>query len=191
MKPGSPAAFRYAIWIGTFLFLYSVLIFGIAFLVPYIPAAATIVSSMPLEDRAAAADQFLMLGDVFPHVCVALLFGAAFFSIHFAKRIAGPISRLERFANELAKGRISTRIRVRKGDELRALSDSLNDATVWLDATLSEICELQVQARDAVAKALDAVRTGDPTAEDRLDAALKHMDAIAEGFEHLHLFHPT
>lgn len=191
LRLGSPAARRYAIWIGSFLFLYSVLIFGIAFLVPYVPAAAMIVSSMPLADRAAAADRFLMLGEVFPPVCAALLIGAGLFSVNFAKRIAGPLFRLESFANELAKGRISARIRLRNGDELRALGNSLNDAMASLDATASEIRERQVQAREAVAGALDSLRSGDPTAEDRLEAALKQMDAIGESFEHLHLSDPT
>ena len=63
--------------------------------------------------------------------------------------------------------------------------------TIALDATASEIRERQVQAREAVAGALDALRSGDPAAEDRLDAALKQMDAIGECFERLHLTDPT
>src|SRR5947209_19503753 len=51
----------YAIWFGLFMFFSSLLVFGLAFLAPFIPPALKLVSQIPLEERARAANQFLIL----------------------------------------------------------------------------------------------------------------------------------
>src|SRR3989449_7674051 len=51
----------YAIRFGLFMFFSSLLVFGLAFLVPFILPAVKLVSQIPLEERARAANQFLVL----------------------------------------------------------------------------------------------------------------------------------
>src|SRR2546422_3439051 len=51
----------YAIRFGLFMFFSSLLVFGLAFLVPFILPALKLVSQIPLEERARAANQLLVL----------------------------------------------------------------------------------------------------------------------------------
>src|SRR2546425_1992764 len=51
----------YAIRFGLFMFFSSLLVFGLVFLVPFIPPALKLVSQIPLEERARAANQLLVL----------------------------------------------------------------------------------------------------------------------------------
>lgn len=193
LRLGSPAARRYAVWIGTSLFLYSVLVFGIALVVPYIVPAATLISSTPLEERARAAEHFLMLADVFWPVCGTLLVGCLLLSVHLARRIAGPIFRLESFARGLLGGNLAVRIRLRESDELRSLSDLLDRAAAKLDTTVQAMCESEARAREAVADALEAARAAAPPDRsllDPLEAAAKHLEEAFAQAERLRLSEP-
>ncbi len=44
----------------------------------------------------------------------------------FSHKIAGPLYRIEKTIDEIAKGNLGLRIRLRKGDELRDLADTIN-----------------------------------------------------------------
>jgi len=52
-----------------------------------------------------------------------LIFLLALLSSH---KIAGPIYRIEKDLDEIAKGNLALRIRLRKGDELKPLADKIN-----------------------------------------------------------------
>jgi hypothetical protein len=51
----------YALWFGLFMFFSSILVFGLAFLAPFIPPAIKLASPITLEERTMAAKQFLFL----------------------------------------------------------------------------------------------------------------------------------
>ena len=51
----------FAIWLGLALVSYSLLVFAVAFFLPFILPAIKVFPSVPLEERAAAAFQFFAL----------------------------------------------------------------------------------------------------------------------------------
>jgi methyl-accepting chemotaxis protein len=73
------------------------------------------------------------LGDIFTKtseiafagtIVVLVIFGVA--GIFLSHRVAGPLYRVERVAEEISKGNLDVSVRFRKSDELRTLADSLN-----------------------------------------------------------------
>jgi methyl-accepting chemotaxis protein len=50
-------------------------------------------------------------------------------SIFLSHKVAGPLYRVERFIKSVAKGDLSTKLRLRRGDELQDLADAINDMT--------------------------------------------------------------
>jgi methyl-accepting chemotaxis protein len=73
------------------------------------------------------------LGDIFVRTteiaagCTAVIlaiFGVA--GIFLSHRVAGPLYRVERVAEEISKGNLDIKVQFRKSDELRTMADSLN-----------------------------------------------------------------
>lgn len=50
-------------------------------------------------------------------------------SIFLSHKIAGPLYRVERFIKGVARGDLSAKLRLRKGDELQELAEAINDMT--------------------------------------------------------------
>ena len=55
----------------------------------------------------------------------------------FSHRIAGPLYRIEKTIDEIAKGNLTIRIKLRQGDELSDLADEINRMAENLDKVLS------------------------------------------------------
>ncbi|NQT95183.1 MAG: HAMP domain-containing protein [Candidatus Omnitrophica bacterium] len=62
----------------------------------------------------------------------------AWFSLFLSHRIAGPWHRLEMTLNDMARGNFSYDIKLRKGDELQSLAESINRVIVSIRAKNSE-----------------------------------------------------
>ncbi|MEE9205143.1 MAG: hypothetical protein V3U08_09005, partial [Nitrospirales bacterium] len=69
-----------AVWLGLVLFIYSVLLFGFAFAGPFVLPTLKLVAPLPLEERALAARQLLVLGQTLWPALVALILAAGVFS---------------------------------------------------------------------------------------------------------------
>jgi len=54
----------------------------------------------------------------------------------FSHRIAGPVYRIGKTLEEISKGNLSLRVRLRKGDELVDLADMINNLTESLNKTM-------------------------------------------------------
>lgn len=59
-------------------------------------------------------------------------------SIFLSHKIAGPIYRLETDIEELSKGNLRKRVRLRKGDELKTIADQINNLASTIDRTIGE-----------------------------------------------------
>ena len=59
-------------------------------------------------------------------------------SIFLSHKIAGPIYRLETDIEELSKGNLRKRVRLRKGDELKTIADQINNLASAIDRTVGE-----------------------------------------------------
>lgn len=82
----------------------------------YIPDAAK-----KLGDIFVSTSQILVL----PVIILLLIF--SIIAILFSHKIAGPIYRVEKIAEELKKGNLNIKVQFRKGDELHHLAEALNN----------------------------------------------------------------
>ena len=60
-----------------------------------------------------------------------------FLGIYLSHKIAGPIYRIEKFLTTMAAGDLSSRITLRKGDEMVSLADSVNRLTDSLTLSIT------------------------------------------------------
>ena len=182
----------YAIWFGLFMFFSVLLVFGLAFLVPFIPPALKLTSSLPLAERARAANQFLVLAEtvtVWPALAV-LIPAAAVFSIYLTHRVAGPLFRFEQTARELIRGNLALRIRLRKGDELHELAGLLNEVLDTIEPAFREVRESEAHVREALSWIMDEMRkqpSVNREALNRLEIALKGSQRINETLKRFQL----
>jgi len=183
----------YAIWFGLFMFVSSILVFGLAFLVPFIPPALKLISPIPLEERARAASQFTLLAQTIWPALIVLIAAAAVFSVYLTHRMAGPLFRLEQTAKEMIRGNFAIRIRLRKKDELHELAGLVNEALDSLDRTFLEIRESEARGREALSWIMDELKkqpTVNREALDRLTTALQDGKRIEEILKRLQLSKP-
>lgn len=59
--------------------------------------------------------------------------------VFLSHKLAGPLIRVERFLSEIAAGRLTARIALRKGDELVSLADRVNDLADSLRTTVANL----------------------------------------------------
>ncbi|TAL11172.1 MAG: methyl-accepting chemotaxis protein [Nitrospirae bacterium] len=183
----------YAIWFGLFMFVSSVLVFGLAFLVPFIPPAIKLASPITLEERAMAAKQFLFLAQTILPGLLVLIPTAAAFSIYLTHRVAGPLFRVEHAAREMIRGNLALRIRLRKGDELQELAGLINEALTNLDRAFLEIRDSQAHSREALSWILDDMKkqaTVNREVLGRLETALEHGERIQETLKRFEVSQP-
>ncbi len=184
----------YAVGLGFFLFGYCVIVFGLAFVLPYLMPAIRLLSHNSVEDRAFAATQLLSLvQNVWPGLVeiatsmwpalIALVVSAAVFSIYLTHRVAGPLYRFQRSTAELAEGNLALRIRLRDGDELHELADLANQAVAKLDQAMIEIRDRTAGAKNAMRAVMDGLKStggADQANVDRLEEALNESQRIED-----------
>ncbi len=172
---------RYALWLGLILFFYSIVIFGFAFFAPYVIPAITLISAVPLAERANAAAQFLVLSQTVVPAIVVLVLGATLFSVYLTKRLAGPLYRLEQIAKELRQGNLALRVKFREGDQLDELAASLNEALTNLNRAFVEIRGREASGRTALRRVVNEMRAGSSVSPEKLDQmelAMKEGEGI-------------
>jgi len=183
----------YALWFGLFMFFSSILVFGLAFVIPFVPPALKLLSPITLEERAMAANQFLFLAQTILPGLLVLIPAAAVFSIYLTHRVAGPLFRIELTAREMIRGNLALRIRLRKGDELHELAGLVNETLGNLEKAFREIRENETRAREALSWIMDEMKK-QPSVNhqvlDRLAAALKDGERIDEVLQRFQLSKP-
>ncbi len=169
--------------LGLWLFVYSILIFGLAFLVPYLIPALKLIAPLSLEERATAATQFIVLSQTVLTSVLVLILGAAVFSIYLTYRLVGAVTRLEKSAKEVGQGNLTLRVPFKEGDYLHELNARVNEALTNLEQAFVEIRGREVNGRTAVRQVLDEIR-GHPSMNQetlqRLELALKEGERIDE-----------
>ena len=172
---------KYAIGLALFIFLYSLIPFGLAFLIPYIGPAVKLFSAIPPEEQARAAAQILALSHIAIPALMVLVIGTAIYSIYMTHRIAGPIYRFQKIVKDVGQGNLTHRIRFRKGDDMHELADVTNQALSSLDQALTEIRSRGASGREAIQRALAELKAH-PTSSslqlDQLELALKDIEQV-------------
>lgn len=123
--------------------------------------------------------------DLFRRLNVLLLYRAPIYTavlvaaaIFFSHKIAGPLYRFEQSADEIGRGRLTHRVRIRKDDEMHELEEKLN--------AMVESLQRRVTAdrshRDE-AMALLAELSSAPGSPDKIQKAREAVAAITRDFE--------
>ncbi|MCE5299375.1 MAG: methyl-accepting chemotaxis protein, partial [Spirochaetia bacterium] len=83
-------------------------------------------------------DIFIQTGEllIVPVLLLSVLFVIA--GIILSHKVAGPLYRVERVADELAKGNLSVRVRFRKADDIQDLARTLNNMIAGIGEIVSE-----------------------------------------------------
>ncbi|MEE9280946.1 MAG: methyl-accepting chemotaxis protein [Myxococcota bacterium] len=184
---------KYAAWIAALLFSYSVIVFGLAVIAPYVLPAVKLASAMPLDIRRAAAEQFLFLAETLWPAVFGLILGSIVFTIYLTNRLAGPLYRLDEYVRSLASGDLSQRVRLRKGDELHDLAQLTNQCIDRFEDTLLEVQMRAGQAGEAlhaVLVELNAQERPNPAWVSHLEAALKESRGLEEIVSRFQLSEP-
>ncbi len=172
---------KYAIGLALFLFLYSVIPFGLAFLIPYLGPAVTLFSDIPPQEQARAATQILALSSIALPALMVMVIGTAIYSIYVTHRIAGPIYRLQQILVGVGQGNLTQRIRFRKGDEMHELADAANQAISALDQALTEIRDRGASGREAIQRALADLKAHSTPSSlplGQLELAMKEIEQV-------------
>jgi methyl-accepting chemotaxis protein len=173
----------YAIYLATYLFAYSLLVFGLSFFIPQFIRALKLYLPLPIEQRAVAATEFLAFAETMGPAVLALIVGSALFSIYLTHRLAGPLYRFERHAANLAQGDLSLRIRLRQGDELQELARMINETVERLDGTLADIRDRERTRQAGLTRMLQKLkRDGTPDVQSiqQLEVVLKEGEHISD-----------
>lgn len=170
----------YARGFGLVLFGYTLLVFGLGFIVPFFVPAIKLISPLPLEVRGSAASRFFFLIDniwpalldvgqsIWP-VLVVVILAAAALSFYVTHRFVGPLCRLQESLGEFAQGNLSLRIQLREGDHLQDFAELANSAFANVEHAMIEIRDRGGSGSEAGRAVLDEMRAQPAADKERLD----------------------
>ncbi|MCD6521836.1 sensor histidine kinase [Candidatus Calescamantes bacterium] len=81
-----------------------------------------------------------VIKNVFKQFLISLLI-FILIGIYFARYLTTPLKHIEKFANRLAKGRLSYRLRINTGDEIESLAEALNTMAQKLEKAMKALKE--------------------------------------------------
>lgn len=100
-----------------------------------------------------------------------------FLGIYLSHKIAGPIYRIEKFLGTMVSGDLSTRITLRKGDEMVSLANGINRLTDSLSSTIAaEKAQVENALKDLYALR-ELVSSIPPKDRERADIVIDRLDA--------------
>ncbi len=142
---------RFSIWFACLILIEAFLI-GALFM--YISRGTLTTAYMYEGLRIERTGTFFLVGFILISLIVIILVGitALVVFVLLSHKIAGPLYRFEQSLNEVARGKLSHRIRLRKNDQLEELQNSLNGFIASMDDSLSgiqqSIAEIQTMAQE-------------------------------------------
>ena len=168
----------YVVWIGLLLFLYSALFFTLAFYGAHLKPLWALYGGGSLEERQAAASEMLMLSETVWVAVPVLFFGSVIFSLIMARRVAGPLYRLEESMQQWAQGNLNWRLTFRRTDRLDELAECANHAVGRIEHSMASIQHHTHLIRTGLSQ-LERLGSPIPTevrqATDQIDEALQQF----------------
>lgn len=103
----------------------------------------------------------------------------ALFGLFASHRIAGPIYRMESFLKAMGEGNFTSRITLRKGDELTTLADGMNNLA---DSMKSGIIRQKAQMEKTIIELNMLKKLADETSKNpvKIDSAINRLDSEIE-----------
>ncbi|MBI5193889.1 MAG: methyl-accepting chemotaxis protein [Nitrospirae bacterium] len=102
--------------------------------------------------------------------------------IFMSHRIAGPLHRFEKVLEEIGKGDLTHRFKLRDNDQLSELADSITELTVSLDKRIRD-AKLRIQELSALNAAIQSVLSDTPSADKELKGQLSAVSKKIEELE--------
>ncbi len=171
------------------LYVYVLLVLFLAGIGPYLDADLSSFSNLSFAERAVYATKFLFLAETtWPAVVCVLLPTVVIFILYWTQS-SGPLVRFRQSARELEQGNLAHRIRLRKGDKLQDLAESLNGVFANVERAMAEVRDREALQRKALSHCLEAIRAETSTNHDamtQLELALKegqHIEAVLNRFQ--------
>ena len=125
------------------------------------------------------------LADIFNHTSYLLLIPLGVLTAVFivagillSHKVAGPLYRVEKVSEELAKGNFDVQVRFRKGDDLQELAGKLNEMIGSVRAMISGDKHMAVEIHD-LAKGLEADLKKHKGLKKDVEAAVKKLNSMA------------
>ncbi len=185
---------KYAIFIGIMGFVYGFLVLVLALIGPSSSSDPRSQEHKFFGEWLAGAAEFLFVGETtWPAIICILIPSAIIYSLYLTHRVAGPLYRLEQSAQELKKGNLYLRIRLREGDDLQELAEALNASVKNLDEALVEVRNREALECKALRQCYEALRTQpstDQTLLNTIEAALQDGERVADVFKRFQLSAP-
>lgn len=185
---------RYAVFVGIIGFVYGFLVLVLALLGGQSSANSPLRESVFFGEYLAGAAEFLFLGETtWPAIICILIPSAVIFSLYLTHRVAGPLYRFEQSAQELKKGNLCLRIRLREGDELQGLAEALNATVKNLDEAFIEVRDREAVERSALRRCYEALKGQSSTDQELLktiEAALHDAERVDHVFKRFQLSAP-
>ena len=171
------------------LYVYVLLVLFLAGIGPYLDADLSSFTNFSFAERAVYATKFLFLAETtWPAVVCVLLPTVVIFLVYWSQS-SGPLVRFRQSARELERGNFAHRIRLRKGDKLQDLAESLNGVFATVERAIAEVRDREALQRTALNQCLEAIRAETSTnhkAMTQLALALKegqHIEAVLNRFQ--------
>ena len=171
------------------LYVYVLLVLFLAGIGPYLDADLSSFTNFSFAERAVYATKFLFLAETtWPAVVCVLLPTVVIFLVYWSQS-SGPLVRFRQSARELERGNFAHRIRLRKGDKLQDLAESLNGVFATVERAIAEVRDREALQRTALSQCLEAIRVETSTnheAMTQLALAFKegqHIEAVLNRFQ--------
>ena len=100
-----------------------------------------------------------------------------FLGIYLSHKIAGPIYRIEKSLGTMASGDFSSRIKLRKGDEMVSLADAVNKLTDSLVQSITTERSHLNNALEELYKLREIASSCPPDAQERINKTLESLDS--------------
>ncbi len=185
---------RYAVFVGIMGFVYGFLVLVLALIGPQSSVNPPSHESAFFGEYVTGAAEFLFLGETtWPAIVCILIPSAVIFSLYLTHRVAGPLYRLEQSAQELKKGNLCLRIRLRESDELQELAEAINATVKNLDEAFVEVRDREALERKALRRCFDVLRAQPSTDQELLktiEAALHDGGRVEEVLKRFQLSAP-
>jgi len=126
------------------------------------------------------------LGDIFvktsellvaPIAALAIIFSVA--GILFSHKIAGPLYRVQKVAEEISKGNLCVKVKFRKGDEVHYLADSLNKMIDGIKDIVIEDKKV-IDDLDGITEKLKNAAAGQRGLKKNVAAAIKKLNSTVK-----------
>jgi len=174
---------KYALLTVLLLTIYTLMLLTAIF-APYVIA---IFSDLPLQQKAEAAEVILLLhGRIWPGIGLIIVL-CGIYSTFITHKLAGPIYAIKKAVNKIAKGDLTLRIRLRKGDDLQDLADSINlmtDNTQMLIVKIKEEFKEVSACIDELEKELSAGKRPGTELAQRMKDGEKKIDNLLNEFNY-------